>query len=159
MKKHWRDVYKSDYLASWDLDKDVVLTISRCSNEFCKLSKGKEEKVIAYFEEKTFENGTEVKPMILNPTNCKLIQTKTNIHFFQEWKGLKVKISVQENKGGIGEKFGLRIVDVFSDNFDINMILSSQDATFCQDYGNKFRQVLTEAHKKIIREHIAKIQK
>lgn len=110
--KHWRDVYKSDYLASWDLDKKTTLTIKECKAEMCKLSKGKELKVVAYFEEVEMQNGVKVKPMILNPTNCKFIQSRTDLPKYAEWSGLVVDISVEENKGGIGEKFGLRISNV-----------------------------------------------
>ncbi len=110
--KHWRDVYKSDYLASWDLDKKATLTIKECKAEMCKLSKGKELKVVAYFEELEMANGVKVKPMILNPTNCKFIQGRTDLPKYADWSGLLVDISVEENKGGIGEKFGLRIVNV-----------------------------------------------
>jgi hypothetical protein len=110
--KHWRDVYKSDYLASWDLDKKATLTIKECKAEMCKLSKGKELKVVAYFEELEMANRVKVKPMILNPTNCKFIQGRTNLPKYADWSGLLVDISVEENKGGIGEKFGLRIVNV-----------------------------------------------
>ncbi len=110
--KHWRDVYKSDYLASWDLDKKATLTIKECKAELCKLSKGKELKVVAYFEELEMSNGVKVKPMILNPTNCKFIQSRTDLPKYADWSGLMVDISVEENKGGIGEKFGLRIVNV-----------------------------------------------
>lgn len=110
--KHWRDVYKSDYLASWDLDKRATLTIKECKAEMCKLSKGKELKVVAYFEELEMPNGVKVKPMILNPTNCKFIQSRTDLPKYADWTGLLVDISVEENKGGIGEKFGLRVVNV-----------------------------------------------
>ena len=110
--KHWRDVYNSDYLASWDLDKKATLTIKECKSQMCKLSKGKELKVVAFFEELEMPNGVKVKPMILNATNCKFIQGRTDIPTYANWAGLVVDISVEENKGGIGEKFGLRISNV-----------------------------------------------
>ena len=110
--KHWRDVYNSDYLASWDLDKKARLTIKECKSQMCKLSKGKELKVVAYFEEQMMPNGVKVKPMILNATNCKFIQGRTDVPTYADWAGLIIDISVEENKGGIGEKFGLRISNV-----------------------------------------------
>ena len=113
--KHWRDVYKSDHLASWDLDKNIIVTIKECLEQECKLAKGKEKKVVAHFLETELSNGVKLKPMILNPTNCKFIQSKTGNQFFTQWKNLKVEIAVQENKGGIGEKYGLRFVNVFAD--------------------------------------------
>ncbi len=113
--KHWRDVYKSDYLASWDLDKNIIVTIKQCIEQECKLAKGKEKKVVAHFSETELPNGVKLKPMILNPTNCKFLQSKTGNQFFNQWNEVKVEISVQENKGGIGEKNGLRFINVFTD--------------------------------------------
>jgi hypothetical protein len=113
--KHWRDVYKSDHLASWDLDKNAIVTIKHCIEEECKLAKGKEKKVVAYFLETELPNGVKLKPMILNPTNCKFLQSKTGNQFFSQWNNLNVEIAVIENKGGIGEKFGLRFVNVFTE--------------------------------------------
>lgn len=37
--------------------------------------------------------------MILNPTNCKFLQTKTGNQFFTDWSNIKVEIAIQENKG------------------------------------------------------------
>lgn len=52
-KKHWRDVYKSDFLASWDLDKNIVVTIKECVEQECKLVKGKEKSSSTLFRNRT----------------------------------------------------------------------------------------------------------
>ena len=103
-KKHWRDVYVSDYLASWDIDsgKMLTLTIKKCVEEKAKLM-GDPVKVIAYFEE-------DYKPMIVNPTNCKIMQTLTGEGLFEDWAGIRISVFVEEKRTKTGElKNGLSI--------------------------------------------------
>ncbi len=157
-KKHWRDTYKSDYLASWDLDGKHILTISSCQEEECKLAKGKEKKVVARFEEKELTNGVKVKPMILNPTNCKFLQTRTGCQFPADWIGFQVEISAEENKGGIGEKLGLRVTKVLQKKeFDISSILAIKDKVEATRQAHLFKANMTEGQVKIIRDHIASL--
>lgn len=155
-KKHWRDVYKSDYLASWDLDKNCVLTISEAKEQECKLAKGKEIKLVAHFVEPIMSNGVKSKPLILNPTNCKFIQVRTGLPFFKDWNGLKIEISVQANTGGIGNANGLRIVNVFID-VDIKYILSSNDINFVKSEATKISKSLTKEQTADIRNHISQL--
>lgn len=155
-KKHWRDVYDSEFLASWDLDKNCILTISEAKEQECKLSKGKEIKLVAYFEEVVMSNGVKSKPMILNPTNCKFIQIRTGLPFFKDWKGLKVEVSVQENKGGIGNAQGLRIVNIIQ-VIDISNILKSNDLSFVKSEANKIIKSLSKEQSEDIRNHIAQL--
>jgi hypothetical protein len=154
-QKHWRDVYKSDYLASWDLDKDEIVTIRECKEEMCKLQK-KELKVVAYFSESELPNGVKLKPMILNPTNCKFLQTKTGNKFFSEWKNLKVQLSVVENKGGIGEKNGLRITNIFNeiDWTEITELLKLKEDSLSEDERTRAYKIIdnkdTVSHQKLL---------
>lgn len=157
-KKHWRDTYKSDFLASWDLDGKHILTISSCQEEECKLAKGKEKKVVARFTEKELSNGVKVKPMILNPTNCKFLQTKTGFQFPADWIGFQVEISAEENKGGIGEKLGLRITKVVQKKeFDIKWILEIKNIDEAKKQANLFHVNMSDEQKKSIRDHITKL--
>jgi hypothetical protein len=154
-KKHWRDTYKSDYLASWDLDGKIVLTISKCQEEECKLSKGKENKVVARFIETTMPNGVKVKPMILNPTNCKFLHSRTGNFSPSDWVGQKIEISVEENSGKVGEKYGLRITKIIPNKaFDIQYILDSVDMAFIRNEANLHRNNMSAEQKEMIREKI-----
>lgn len=154
-KKHWRDTYKSDFLANWDLEKDVVLTITTAYEKEVSLSKGKEKKIVAFFEEKLLENGVSVKPMILNPTNCKFIQMKTGKQFPIDWAGLKIRISVKENNEKIGDKNCLRIVEVIKEkNFDISEILSLMDIQEVTKKAKLFKSNMDENQINLVRKHI-----
>lgn len=96
-KKHWRDVYKSDYLASWDLDAGQVinLTIDKCVCEQANVM-GKPEKVILYFKEK------EYKPMICNASNSKIMQKLTQTGNFADWAGTRISVFAEEKRSKDG---------------------------------------------------------
>ena len=64
---HWKTQFNYDYLGAYSLPdgKDIILTIRETKREQVVGASGKKEECfVAYF----FEN---VKPMILNRTNCK----------------------------------------------------------------------------------------
>lgn len=109
VKKSWREVYKSDYLASWDIDdgETLILTIKSVKEEECNImAKTKDEKikVVAYFEEKGH------RPMIVNPTNCKIMQKLTGCRYFEDWAGTRIEVYCEEKNTKSGEKkFGLSI--------------------------------------------------
>jgi len=109
----WRNAFKNDYLASWDIDKPVTLTIESVTQKVVQLQKA-EKKVVAKFVEKKFDDGEEVKDMILNPSNCKTLQTATKTKDTDRWNNIKVEIGVVPNKGRIGNEFGLSILRVLS---------------------------------------------
>ncbi len=115
---NWRTAFKSDFLASWDIDSTIQLTISHVEVKEVQLQK-KEKKVVAYFVEKTFANGEEIKPMILNATNCKLLNSYTGTKETNDWKNITVEIGVKENKGRIGEANGLAIIRVLKGQIDL----------------------------------------
>ena len=110
---NWRNSFKSDYLASWDIDTPVTLTIESVAQKVIQLQKS-EQKVVAKFVEKKFPNGEPVKEMILNSTNCKVIHKATKNKDTDSWKNIKVEIGVVPNKGRIGNEFGLSILRVIS---------------------------------------------
>lgn len=110
---NWRTAFKSDFLASWDIDSNIQLTISHVEVKEVQLQK-KEKKVVAYFLEKNFSNGEPIKPMILNATNCKILNSFTGTKETNDWKNLVVEIGVKANSGRIGEANGLAIYRVVS---------------------------------------------
>jgi len=96
--------------------------------------------------------------MILNPTNCKFLQTKTGFQFPADWVGFQVEISAEENKGGIGEKLGLRVTKVVQKKeYDINWILELKDLAEAKKQANLFHVNMSDAQKKSIRDHITKL--
>lgn len=108
---NWRNSFTSPFMASWDIDKPTILTIESVEQKVVQLQKS-EQKVLATFVEKKFENGEEVKKMILNASNCKILHKATNSNNTDNWKNIKVEIGVIANKGRIGNELGLSILRV-----------------------------------------------
>jgi hypothetical protein len=105
MKTHWKKKVKTNYLGSWDLDgKDLVLTIKSIIMENVKNSDGSnQECIVAHFAD------ADVKPMILNRTNCKAISKVCGSAFVEDWPGVKISVYSARVKS-FGETVdGLRI--------------------------------------------------
>lgn len=152
---HWRNIYKSDFLASWDLDdKDELLTIDFAESKECKLARGIETKVVINFKEKTLSNGVELKPMICNPTNSKTISRVVKSGIIQDWKGYSVLLSVKENKGKIGNSEGLYIKDVSIIQFDIKQILEEKDFKKAQLLASESQNKMIPAQIEIVKSHL-----
>jgi len=111
----WREGFQSPYLASWDLDGLIQLTIDKVEVTQVQLMK-LETKVVATFKEKTLPSGALCKKMILNAGNCKLLHNAVKSPNVELWSGLKIELGVKPNKGRIGEAMGLAIIRVLSAN-------------------------------------------
>jgi hypothetical protein len=156
---HWRSVYKSDFLASWDLDdRDELLTIDFAERKECKLARGNEIKVVLNFKEKTLSNGVELKPMICNPTNSKILSRFVKSGIISDWNGYSVLISVKENKGKIGNSEGLFIKDVSLLTFDIGAILNETDFKKAQALASENFQNIQGAHIEVVKNHLKKLK-
>ena len=78
---HWKTQFNYDYLGAYSLPdgKDIILTIRETKKEQVVGASGKKEECfVAYF----FEN---VKPMILNRTNCKTLTKIFKNPNFESW--------------------------------------------------------------------------
>lgn len=85
---HWKTQFNYDYLGAYSLPdgKDIVLTIRETKREQVVGASGKKEECfVAYF----FEN---VKPMILNRTNCKTMTKIFKTPNFEEWINKQIQI-------------------------------------------------------------------
>jgi hypothetical protein len=106
-KQHWRKVFLSDYLGSCDIDegKDLKVVIKNVEVRKVKDPQGKEsERNVAFFTNK------EVKPMILNATNCRVIKKFAKSPYINDWNNISVSIYVQGDIKAFGELTeGLRI--------------------------------------------------
>lgn len=107
VKTHWRKVFLSDYLGSCDLDdgKDLKAVIKSVTIKSVKGSDGKEQdRNVATFTD------ANLKPMILNSTNCKLIKKFAKSVFINDWNNIPVQIYVKDDIKAFGEVTeGLRI--------------------------------------------------
>lgn len=158
-KIHWRNVYKSDFLASWDLDdKDELLTIDFAERKECKLARGNEIKVVINFKETILSNGVELKPMICNPTNSKTISRFVKSGILSDWTGYSVLISIKENKGKIGNSEGLLIKEVSLLTFDISEILNEKDFKNAQKLASENFQNIQGPQIEIVKNHLKKLK-
>jgi hypothetical protein len=106
-KTHWKKVFNSDYLGSCDLEdgKDLKAVIKSVSVKLVKGPDGKEQdRNVAIFTD------ANLKPMILNATNCKLIKKFAKSVFINDWNNVPVQIYVKDDIKAFGEVTeGLRI--------------------------------------------------
>jgi len=106
-KTHWKKVFNSDYLGSCDLEdgKDLKAVIKSVTVKSVKGPDGKEqERNVATFTD------ANLKPMILNATNCKLIKKFAKSVFINDWNNIPIQIYIKDDIKAFGEVTeGLRI--------------------------------------------------
>jgi len=109
-KTHYRKAFQSPYLSSADIVGPTILTVARVDLASDLTKRTKELHNTAYFVERELRQGEQLKPMILNATNCKTMRELTGSHFIDDWANTLVTIYVDpnvQNRGEIVE--GLRI--------------------------------------------------
>lgn len=96
-KDHYRNVFKSDHLGSADLEdfieqgKSLIFTIKHVKQEKgAKVAGKKIDANIAYFVE-------NIKPLVLNATNSKIVKQFTGSSFVQDWNNVIIELYVDEN--------------------------------------------------------------
>ena len=105
MAKRWKRLMSPDYIGAYILDpgQEMTLTIDRVVSEKIKGEKGKVDiKPVIYFKE-------EIKPMILNNTNCMTIEFLTGSDLPDDWAGHKITIYGTPVKMGSETVEALRI--------------------------------------------------
>jgi hypothetical protein len=101
-KTHWKKNFNYNYLGSYSLkeDQEVTLTITGVKKELVTSHNGEKEScTVATFEEAV--NG-EKKPMILNKTNCKIIENLYGTPYIELWAGKMITIYVDNNIKAFG---------------------------------------------------------
>lgn len=96
-KNHYRKVFKSDHLSSYDLEdfieqkRPLEFTIAYVKQEYRTPVAGKKiDANIAYFIE-------PIKPMVLNATNSKILAKLANSNFVEDWKNIPVELFIMKN--------------------------------------------------------------
>lgn len=85
---HWKALQNPAYLGAYSLQpgEEPVYTIANICAEIVTGPDGKQEEcTVAHFSE-------NVKPMILNATNCKTIAKMYKTPYIDGWKGKKIRI-------------------------------------------------------------------
>lgn len=92
-KTHWKRWQNPDYLGSYAFQpgEEKTVTIKEVKREmvFNPSGSGKEECTVAYFEE-------DVKPLILNVTNCKTISKVWGTPYVEDWVGRKITLKIKK---------------------------------------------------------------
>ena len=105
-KTHYRKVFKSDHLGVADLEDfmeqgiDLIFTIDHVCQEYgTKVAGRKIDGNFAYFKE-------NIKPLVLNAGNSKIMRMITNSMFVEDWKDIPVQLYIDPNAKLKGEIVG-----------------------------------------------------
>lgn len=108
-KIHWKKVFNSDFLGSCDLEdgKDLKAVIKNVQVKKVKNTDGKEQdRNVAYFTD------ANLKPMVLNATNCKVVKKFAKSPYINDWNNIPVQIYIKDDVRAFGDVTeGLRIRD------------------------------------------------
>lgn len=92
-KTHWKKYNNPDYLGAYAFqpgeEKTVTIKEVRREMVFNPSGSGKEECTVAHFVE-------DVKPLILNVTNCKTISKVWGTPYIEDWAGRKITLKVKK---------------------------------------------------------------
>lgn len=94
-KTHWKKLQNPDYLGAYALEpgQDLIATIKSVGEETVIGSDGKKEDcTVVHFVER------DIKPMILNVTNAKVISKIYKTPYIEDWSGCKIQIFVAQVK-------------------------------------------------------------
>lgn len=90
-KTHWKKWTNPDYLGSYAFQpgEEKVVTIKEVKREIVQNQQGKEECTVAHFVE-------DVKPLILNTTNCKTISKVWGSPYIEDWANRRIALKVKK---------------------------------------------------------------
>lgn len=89
---HWKKLANPNYLGAYSIEdgKDLVLTVRKVVQETVIGADGKKEDcIVCYWQENQ-------KPMILNSTNCKMIQKLLDTPYIEQWAGHRLQIGTEK---------------------------------------------------------------
>ena len=146
-------MHNYDYLGAYSLPdgKDIILTIKETKKEVVTGTAGKKEECfVCYFQE-------NVKPMILNRTNSKMIGTLYS-DYIEDWPGRKVQIGSEKVKafGEVTEALRIRQIvpnqkkeELTPDHPQWNNIIQKLKGDASMDVVKKHFEISEENEKKL----------
>ena len=90
---HWKKLNNPDYLGAYAFDpgEEITATIAQVKQELVTGADGKKEQcIVAHFKE------NNLKPLILNATNCKTITNLFKTPYIEDWGGKKISMHVEQ---------------------------------------------------------------
>lgn len=121
-KTHWKKLNNPDFLGAYALEpgEDLIATIDYAKEEqFVGTGGKKDEGLVIHFAER------EIKPMICNATNAKMITKVTGSPYIEDWRGRKIQLYSSE-------------VSAFGDTVEalrVRPFAPKQEEYKCQDCG------------------------
>lgn len=99
---HWKNLSNYDYLGAYSLEgvKEVILTIKSIRQEMVTADNGKKEQCIVVSFEETQVGKVIVKPMVMNKTNCKTIESIYGTGEVENWIGKQIIVYATETRFG-----------------------------------------------------------
>ncbi len=94
MPTHWKKLTNPNYIGSWDFEpgEEKILTIDHVSGEIIDGAEGKKDDCpVVYFKE-------NVKPLVLNSTNGKMISKLVGSPNVEDWAGKRIALHTQKIK-------------------------------------------------------------
>lgn len=90
-KTHWKKLTNPNYLGSYAFQpgEEKIVTIKEVRREIIQNERGKEECTVAHFVE-------DVKPLVLNKTNCDTITKVWGTPYIEDWSGHKIILKVKK---------------------------------------------------------------
>lgn len=95
MLTHWKKLNNPDYLGAYAFDRgeEKIATIERVDRETIVGAEGKKsEETVVHFAQH------DIKPLILNSTNAKMIARVLDTPYIEEWTGGSIVLVVREVK-------------------------------------------------------------
>lgn len=95
MSTHWKKLTNPLYIGAYEFEpgQEITGTIARVAEEMVMGPDGKKEEcIVAHFAEKN------LKPLILNVTNCKMISKLYKTPYIEDWAGKRITMRVQQVK-------------------------------------------------------------
>lgn len=89
---HWKNLANYDYLGSYSLEgiaKEIILTMKEIKKERVTATGGSSEDCIVCYFDETKVGKIDIKPMVMNRTNCKTIE-KLYGPQIEDWIGKKI---------------------------------------------------------------------
>lgn len=90
-KTHWKKLTNPNYLGSYAFQpgEEKTVTIKEVKRKIVQNQNGKEDCTVAYFVE-------DVKPLILNKTNCDMIAKVWGTPYIEDWSDKKITLKVKK---------------------------------------------------------------
>ncbi len=145
-KTHWKKYTNPDYLGAYAFQQgeEKTVTIKEVKREmvFNPSGSGKEECTVAHFVE-------DVKPLILNKTNCKTISKVWGTPYIEDWAGRQITLKVKKIMA-FGE---------LTDAVRVSSERPAEEKLICEECGNPIEPIAGRTAQSVAQAALAKYGK